>query len=146
MKYLKILAGLALLVAVVLPAQAQQYNTGSFSTVVAASTTSNYTSSLVIGMTKYQDVGIRVLSTLAGSGTDNTTVKLARSIDGVTYETTPSVVITIANTGTTAVNTLTNIEQGAVGFLRLASVQDGDTGDALSATVQYVLKPQRNGK
>jgi hypothetical protein len=150
MKTIKML-GLALAAVVVSlvaapTVRAQQYNTGSFTTVVAASTTSNYTSSAVFTCTKYEDVSIWVQSKIADAGTDNTTVSFAKSVDGTTYETTPSVVVTIANTGTTTVNTITNINVGAAGYLRLSSIVNGDTGDALTVTNTFAVKPQRFGK
>lgn len=124
---------------------AQQYATTSTGFTVAASGTSNYTSQAVCTLTKYEDVTIHVRTSLAGSGTDNTVLSYSKSVDGTTYETTPSVVITVANTGTTAVNTITNINVGAAGYLRLTSIVNGDTGDALTVTNTFVTKPARFG-
>jgi hypothetical protein len=145
MKALKTVAAVALVLVVGLNlAQAQQYSTAKTRIAVAASGTSNNVA--VCTATKYEDVAIHVKTTLAGSGTDNTTISYSKSLDGVTYETTPSVVLTIANTGTTAVNTLTNVTLGAVGYLRLTSIVNGDTGDVLTCTNTFALKPQRFGK
>jgi hypothetical protein len=147
MKVLKVLAGLAVLVAVALPAQAQQYRTATpYTTLVAASGTSNLTAAAVYGVTKYEDVAIHVKTYLAGSGTDNTVVTYQRSADGTTYETTGFLVITIVNTGTTPVNTITNINVGAAGFIRLSTIVNGDTGDILTVTNTVAFKPQRFGR
>ena len=123
---------------------AQQYSTQVKAGTVAASGTSNNVD--VVTLTKYEDLTIYIKTQLAGSGTDNTVVSYSKSVDGVTYETTPSVVLTIANTGTTAVNTVTNINVGAAGYLRLTSIVNGDTGDVLTYTNTFALKPQRFGK
>lgn len=122
---------------------AQQYATQVKAIVVAASGTSNTVDTITL--TKYEDVAIHIKTYLAGSGTDNTVISYSKSVDGVTYETTPSVVVTIANTGTTAVNTVTNISMGAAGYLKIASIVNGDTGDALTVTNTFAVKPKRFG-
>jgi hypothetical protein len=145
MKYIiAIIAGLTLAISGV---EAQQYNTGSISFVVAASTTTNTAAGTgVFGVTKYEDVCIWVNSKIADSGTDNTVVNFSKSADGTTYETTPSVVITVANTGTVNVNTITNINVGAAGYLKLVSVVNGDGSGNLTNIVTVAKKPQRFGK
>jgi hypothetical protein len=134
-------AGLVLVAGIVV---AQQYATQVKAIVVGASGTSNTVDTITL--TKYEDVAVHVKTQLAGSGTDNTVISYSKSVDGVTYETTPSVVLTIANTGTTAVNTVTNISMGACGYLKIASIVNGDTGDALTVTNTFSVKPQRFGK
>lgn len=134
-------------VAITASVHAQQYNTGSITTVVAASTTTNTTSGIgVFAVQKYEDVTIWTNTKIADSGTDNTVVSFAKSADGTTYETVPSVVITVANTGTTAVNTITNINVGAAGYLKLVSVVNGDASGNLTNIVTVAKKPQRFGK
>jgi hypothetical protein len=145
MKVLKTVAAVALVLVVSVGlVQAQQYSIAKTGIKVAASGTSNDVATVVC--TKHEDVAIHLKWTLAGSGTDNTVVSYSKSLDGVLYETTPSVVFTVANTGTTAVNVTTNVTMGAVGYLKLASIVNGDTGDVLTLTNTFALKPQRFGK
>ena len=138
------LVAVAVLVIGMADAQAQQYGTQVKGIAVAASGTSNTVDTIIL--TKYQDVAIHVKTVLAGSGTDNTVISYSKSVDGTTYETTPSTILTIANTGTVAVNTVTNISMGACGYLKIASIVNGDTGDVLTCTNMFAVKPQRYGK
>jgi hypothetical protein len=137
--------GLVLVAGIVV---AQQYNTDAKGYAITASSTSNLTAATqhAITLTKYEDVAIHVKTSLAGSGTDSTVMNYYKSVDGVTYETTPSVILTIVNTGTTTVNTTTNVTMGAAGYLKLGSIVNADGGDVLTVTNTFAVKPQRFGK
>ncbi len=149
MKQIKILMGLALVVAAALvfapAARAQAYSTTATTHSIAASTTSNLTTQSQITLTKYEDVAIYVYTKLAGSGTDATVLSYSKSVDGTNWETTPSIVITNTNTGTTPVRTVTNINMGAAGYLRLSSIINNDGGDVLTVTNVFARKPVRYG-
>jgi hypothetical protein len=125
-------------------ASAQQYAPATLisSYIVGASQTSNCTPALVIPMQRYNEIGLQFKVQLAGTGTDAVTYTFAKSVDGVNYDTT-GMTVSFAHTGATAKYYTTNLTVGACGYLKLVSIQNGDTGDVQTNTVKYVFKPQR---
>lgn len=138
MKKLLCIAALALVALV--SANAQQYEVvtlfAASTNSVAASGTSNYTATAYVAAADW--VSIYTTHKLQGTGTDNTIFRLSKSVDGVTYETTPSINITNVNNGVTAVATVTDVQTKGSAWIKLASIVNGDTGDALTNIVVKV--------
>lgn len=126
-------------------AQAQQYQSTTLldDVIINASTTSNYTASVTL--TKHDNVALLWQFKHMGAGTDNCILTLEQSIDGTNWETTNKKTITVAATGTTQVNVVTNLSMGAVGYLRVKSVQNGVADVLTNLTVKVVTKPKKNG-
>lgn len=139
------MAALAALILTAKPAAAQAayktqqlYTTGT--TSIAASGTA--TPNSVIQIEKHLNVAIQPQFKLSGTGVGNVTFNFVKSIDGTTYETTPSVSIALAASGTNTVCGVTNVSMGAVGRLKLASVVNANTpSTATNVVVNFVIKP-----
>jgi hypothetical protein len=143
MKALKILAGLAVLVAMALPAQAQQWTASSNYYVLAATATTNM--GTVFGLQKYEDVSIQINGKLAAAGTGSTTFNWHRSVDGTTWENTPALVMHLVNAGTVNTVAISNLNAGACGYLLLSNAVPAG---AVAGTnwVFIARKPQRFGR
>ena len=116
----------AMLAFVGFQASAQTYGAFTLTSVpaiITASTTTNI--GAIIDMRGSRHVSF----TLAGAGVTNaatqTTMLVAKSVDGVTYESTPSItlLLTTGSSGTTATNL--DVDVGAVGFLKVVSLATG---------------------
>lgn len=155
---LSILAGLALVAALALPAAGQQYTLGNLlnggtqniksSGVNATTVTSNYTGQ-VITLTKYEDVCLQLgFKNLDGSATLPVEFTFARSTDGTNYATLTQDVVSVPQNGTTAVVVTTNWNVGSVGYLKLVSIANTETNELYHVTnlvVRYSIKPKRFG-
>lgn len=140
-----LLALFALTVASLVPTQAQgtfsvqTLNTGT--NVIAASGTLSPTNAIITAR-KHLNVGLQAEFALSGTGTGNVVLSFAKSLDGVTYETVPSVTLTIAGSGTNVVSGLTNVSMGAAGSLKLVSVTNANTPSTVAGlAVKYAIKP-----
>lgn len=135
-----------------LGAHAQQYatTTHTLTNTVAAFTTNAAVSGaqiLAFTATKYQDVNVTIKTELTAAGTTVSDFKFVRSVDGANFETTPSIVMSIANAGTTSVIVSSNINLGAAGFLKLKTITNGDDdGVETNIVVKYTVKPARFGR
>ena len=109
---------------------------------IVANTTSNYsTAAFTADVRRQQNIGILLSWKLTGTGTDNTVFTFERSIDNSTYDKTHMLVVTLANTGATAVTCGTNLALNGFGWIRLKSIVNNDTGDAITnLLVQYAIK------
>lgn len=127
-------------------AQAQQYQVATLlhptNGVVASD--SAITNTATITATKAADVTIWVKSVGIAASTNTVTFNFHKGIDGSTFETTPSVVISYLGTGATAVNYVTNVTLNAAGYLRLGII-DNDAGGLQTNSVYYSIKPTRLG-
>jgi hypothetical protein len=137
---MKKLLALFALIALTVPAFAQRYDTATLSSAatVAATATSNYTAGVSVRGAQY--VGILTTTTLSGSGTDDIVFSFSKSLDGITFETTPSVLITNVSNGTTAVKKFTAVDVSGVHTLRLASALNNSASRVLTNTVQVGVK------
>jgi len=149
MKILKIaVAVLASGLAFVADAPAQQYGSAlsyTLTPVLAGVTETNPVQ--VATVTKYEDVSIQVSGKLDAAGTDVTKVKFARSVDGVNYETTPSMIISLTHAGTVTTSVVSNWNIGAVGYLKCVAVTNAAaTANLTNLTIRVSTKPSRYGR
>ena len=146
---MKKLITIAIMALVAVAVQAQQYTetTYTLTNTCAAYTTNSAVNVGSLTSTKYEDVSIQIRCSLTAAGTTSSIFNFAKSIDGVTYETTPSESVSVANAGTTTVQVNANVTMGAAGYLRLASLTNGDNDGVLTnIVIKYTAKPQRFGK
>lgn len=95
----------------------------SLAATITNSATSNYTSTISVrGANK---VGIGQTFQLNGAGTGGNILKIAKSADGVTFETTPSILITNVSAGTTATHYFNEVTVSGAAAIRLTSVVNG---------------------
>lgn len=100
---------------------------------IPAGGTSNYTATANV---RYAETaGIYMSYKLTGAGTDNIIFKFSKSVDGSNYEGTPSVLITNAANGTTAVHHVTTQSVVGLSDLKLASIVNGSSGEAITNLV-----------
>lgn len=98
----------------------------SISTLAATitnSATSNYTA--VVNVRKADTVGIFTKFQLNGAGTGGNIIKFSKSVDGVNFETTPSILITNASAGATATYYFNSVSVAGAAAIRLESVLNG---------------------
>jgi hypothetical protein len=139
----KILTSLAAVAILATVAQAQQYTAASLtvtSNIAAAST--NSPASAVRAVTRNRHAAIATSFAMTGAGTPNVVFSFSRSADGTNYETTPSLVITNAANGTNTVTSITNLDLGAAGWLKLVSVANTNASTAITnLAVKVSTKP-----
>ncbi len=115
-------------------AQAQQYHPvalllGGTANITAGST-SNYT--YTVNVKAADNVAIWSSFKLNGAGTDGIIFKFSKSADGSNFETTPSILITNAANGTSAVSTISPTSVTGVHSIRLSSIVNGVSGQAVT--------------
>jgi len=89
------------------------------------------------------NVGLQVTYKGTGAGTGAVTLIVARSGDGVTFESTPRLTFITALNGTTEVSYYTNLTSSVIGgahSLRLISVQNADAVSATNFSATVVMK------
>jgi hypothetical protein len=116
----------------------------SHSGTITNGATSNYTA--VAHVAKAETVGIMVKLQLNGAGTDNTLIKFKKSVDGENYETTPSIIVTNANAGTTATYYFTPVSVIGAQTIQLSSIVNGTSGQALTNVFVKVGIPARGAE
>jgi len=102
---------------------------------VAASGT--LTINQAVDLRKVSDVAVQVYLKQTGSGTDNHTLTVEKSLDGSNWGTIAGGKwsIVVPGNGTTAVVAVTNLTETAarpLGWIRLATLVNGDSGDDLT--------------
>lgn len=102
---------------------------------VAATATNTYTLP-VMNLRQDEQIGVFISFKMPVAGNSNCTVRFARSLNGTTWETTPSLVVTATTT-----NFCTNLTFGAVGYLRPATVENVNIVALTNVTVSYSIKP-----
>jgi hypothetical protein len=109
---------------------------------ITANATSNYsTAAFTFDVRKQKNLGIMLSWKLTGTGTDNTVFTFERSLDGSTYDGVSTFSVTAANTGATTKSIGTNITLNGYGWIRLKSIVNGDSGDAITnLLVQGAIK------
>jgi hypothetical protein len=136
-----ILLAIFAVAALAVSAQAQQYSVNTLSTTNAISANTTITPGSVIAATKHLNVALQPSFALANSGTANVTFSFARSVDGTTFESTPSVSLVVAANGTNTVTGFTNVSMGAGGYLKLTSVANANSTNVTGLNVLYGIKP-----
>jgi len=93
--------------------------------VVAAATTATYTG--VIGCFRQNAVNVGVSFAATGTNSSTVTIKFSDSNDGSNwYTNNPNYTIVMTANGTATVTTQTNLNVGAVGQIRLESIQNAN--------------------
>lgn len=141
----KLFGIIALTVVAMLPANAADF--GDFKPVTLLSITSHSltitngaTSNYVVSATTpirasvrgANTIGIGTKLQLNGAGTDGTIFKFKKSVDGVNFETTPSILITNANAGTTATYYVNSATVSGVAAIELATIINGTAAQAIT--------------
>jgi hypothetical protein len=91
-------------------------------TTIASTITTNFATPPVIDCRKQQNVAM-CLSFNQGSGSvSNVTYTFQKSVDGIYFDTSNPITITLASTGTTRLDWVTNINVAGVAYLRLYSI------------------------
>jgi hypothetical protein len=89
-----------------------------------ATATTNTITGAAIAVSEVDNVGVQLTFKGTGSGTDTIVFKFALSLDGTTYETTPSTTVTQALAGTAVVSKVANISVPSAGAIKLVSVEN----------------------
>ncbi len=105
---------------------------------ITAGSTSNYTA--VVNVRGAEKVGILTGTKLINTGTEDIVFKFSKSMDGSTFETTPSILITNVCTGATAVNQITVVDVSGVHTLKLATIISASARDTTNVTVRVGVK------
>jgi hypothetical protein len=130
------------LIIIALPARAE---VGTVNFLSAGTITNNTTRTTGFSDVKVDDneiVSLQINASGDAAGTGNLVLILARSKDGVTFETTPRQTVSFALAGATTIVGYTNLTLvGASHSLRLISVQNADaSASATNVTVAVVKK------
>lgn len=105
--------------------------------------TTNITTNAVVTFANFsalnqRNVGLEFSFTLNGAGTDAYIIWIARSVDGVNYDTAQNLIVSFPSTGTTQVNGITNIDMLGFGYGRIVTVSNASartlTNNAWSAS------------
>jgi hypothetical protein len=142
-----VVAGLALTAGIAIAAQytASTLSISFAGAGLAAVTETN--PATVVTLTKYEDVTIQVSGKLDDAGTDVTKVKFSRSVDGTTYETTPSMVMSLTHAGTTTTSCISNWNIGAVGYIKCVAISNAAaTANLTNLVIKVTTKPARYGQ
>lgn len=136
----KLFLSLIALAAVAVSAQAQQYQVVNLATSATLTNSATGTYSAVVNCRAANQVGILTTSVLSGAGTDDIVFSFSKSADGVNFETTPSVTVTNASNGATAVKKYTVVDVTGVHTLKLVSVLNNSTNRTLTHSVVAGVK------
>lgn len=142
----RIIGFLSLVLTLAFAANAQTYSpayilAGGTNAIVAGATSNYSTSVFVADVRKQKNIGLLLSWKMTGTGTDNTVVTFERSLDNSTYDGTHTFALTKANNGTSVVTIGTNLTLNGFGYIRLKSIVNGDSGDAITnMTIQYAIK------
>jgi len=134
------------LTALAIGLEAQSYSTvnllnGTTDRIVAGATSNYSTAAFTADVRKQKNIGILLSWKMTGSGTDNTVITFERSLDNSTWDGTHTFALTKANNGTTVVTVGTNLALNGFGYIRLKSIVNGDSGDAVTnLLLQYAIK------
>jgi hypothetical protein len=131
----------------VFAAQAQQYTIGQIActNIVYDNVTQTSNMGSAVTVTRYDEIGVQASYQCSGAETGNTIFTFVGSVDGTNYATTSPWSMSVLNNGNTLVCTNATFNVGAVGYIKLLSIQCANT-DAVNVTnitVRYSLKPSR---
>ena len=141
-----IIASIAVLAASALVARAEVGAVNFLSAGTVTNDTTRTTGFTDVKIENQSVVGLQVNMAGSQAGTGNVILTLARSKDGLTFETTPRFTVTNALNGTTAVIGYADISEQAQSAhsLRLISAQNADaSASATNVTISVVLKRTR---
>lgn len=110
---------------------------------IAAATTNTYNS--VITLTKYDEVALQPIFQLTGAGTSAVVFRFSKSVDGTNFIADASRTISVTAAGTTVVSGISNQLVGAVGYLRLDTIENPNASAVTNLTFPAVPKPSRYG-
>ena len=139
----KILITAILAVAALATASAQQYDTtrlysqGTNAFAGSATVTPN----AAITLTKNSNIAVALTAASTAGAGSAVTATFQTSLDGTTWETTGTRTLAVTANGTNAVTSVTNFPVGGIGYLRLATIANGQTNALNSVTVTAVKKP-----
>lgn len=139
----KIIIMLAVL-AVAVPAMAQQYNTRTVFDLGTNSIAAGATNAPVdakVAITRNAQVAVGTKIKMDAADTSGLVFTFAKSVNGTDWETVPSLLVTNAATGTNAAHYVQNVDLGAVGWLRLVSVVNPGTNSVTELKVTISTKP-----
>ena len=118
------------------------YTVGAFSgltSAVNASTTA--TPGNTFSVSEFENAGIQITLKASTTNTTLVTFNFAKSVDSTTYESTPSVAITVTPNGVTEVSKFTNVSVSGVAGLKLVSIENSNAnGYITNIAVKYRLK------
>lgn len=137
MKKLLVIASIAI-TAIAAQAQSRQPATLLNPGNVTTSGTSNYTAAVVVNTADYCGIGISFK--LDGAGTDPLLFKFAKSVDGTTFESTPSVTVSVSANGTSTVNAFSSATVQGAWALRLAQIVGSTNANATNIVVKAFPK------
>lgn len=128
-------------------AQAQSYNlvsiltppTGGTNNIAASTTNSSTYAVRLDAPIKSQHIGLQATFKLTGSGTSASVFVFDKSLDGANWETGAYRLSATAN-GTSSVTAVTNFQVGAIGYLRLSSIENPNGTAMTNIVVKYSQK------
>jgi hypothetical protein len=136
----KLLLSLVAVAALAVSAAAQQYQPLTLQSLVTVAGGATGTYTLPVNVRGANYVGIFTKSTLNGAGTEGIIYKFKKSMDGVNFETTPSILITNTSNGTTSVANFNAVDVSGVHTILLSSVVNGSSGQIVTNTVMVGVK------
>jgi len=106
--------------------------------------TTNYTAlNLTARVGQAEKVAVAVGAALVGTGTGDLEIYFQRSLDGVLWETTPSIALTNVSTSNTRKENVHLVDVGGVQYIRLHSIKNADDAeDATNIVVSVGIKPK----
>jgi hypothetical protein len=107
---------------------------------VAAATTNTYALSYAISEVDNVGVQISLAGTAATPGAHTATFRFSKSMNGTTYETTPSQVFSLTPNGTNVVCLVTNITAPSAALLKLVSVENSNTNTIPLTNITVTLR------
>jgi hypothetical protein len=132
------------------PAEAGQYDTfagvaslfpGTTNDIVQANTLTNYATQPRIDVPRSEYVTLEAsFKLVSGSATTNIVFNFVRSLDGTTNETVTAFTWGVPANGTTRVQVMTNILVGAVPYIFLKGVTNGNDAALTNLQVRYGFK------
>lgn len=142
----KTIAIIAALAALAAPALAQ-YDVSAFQVTslnggtnnVAATATNTYAITMDVGRQAF--TGLQITTAFTGAGTGTLQLRFARSVDGVTWETNPGVIVqTAAGNGVTPVTSFAVQQVDGIRFLRLVGVANTNAVAATNIAFRWLIK------
>jgi hypothetical protein len=94
---------------------------------------------MVIDVSKQKSTALQWKFQMDAASTTNRAFAYVKSVDGVSYETTPYVV-TVAANGTTPVVTVTNLDSFGASYLKILWVTNSGTANTTNESMVYNIK------
>lgn len=144
--FMSVLA-LSAMVFMAIQAHAQNFSIYAANTVLSKQVVTNATtwtpvSRVSLDVSKQNSTGLQITQWAASATTTNLVYTFARSVDGQSYETTPSITLTYALNGTNILTYVTNLTSLGGGYLKLVSIQNTDASVVATNSMVYATKIQ----